>query len=306
MFDTPILILGFNRPDLFADLLDNLRDLSPTNIYIAVDGPREGNKEDVTNVEETISSIELIDWSCNIKILKRNLNLGCGRAVSSAISWVMETESKVIILEDDIRPNKSFFEFCSKALTHFEDDERIMTIGGHSLIELPNQTDKFRLSMYPEIWGWATWKRSWEQYEFSLQNLPKINFRKLLSIYGGNFVLAFQCSMNFRKMRSHMIDTWDYQLLYSSFFHNKFHVLPNMNLTKNVGFNSQATHTKYLPVPSPARKEIVDLNFKNHVYISNDFEKLTRRHMQHQIFTSLKSHIIARIKALVKRHIPIK
>lgn len=303
MFDTPLLLIGFNRPDLFVDLIGTLRDLSPTNIYIAIDGPRGGNKDDEVKVERTIASIELIDWCCDIKILKRSSNLGCGRAVSSAISWVMENESKVIILEDDIRPNNSFFKFCSDALDRFKDDERIMTVGGHSLIELPNEKATFRLSKYPEIWGWATWKRSWELYEFSLNDLPKISFNNLLSIYGGNFVLAFQSSIQFRKMRSNAIDTWDYQLQYASFLHNKFHLLSNLNLTDNVGFNSQATHTKYLPLPSPAKKEILNLNFGNDVFISEDFELQTRKHLQRQILTSFKSHIIGRIKVLAKRAI---
>ncbi len=291
MFDTPILILGFNRPNLFADLLNTLRDLSPTNVYVAIDGPRDGNEEDVLNVEKTYSSIHLIDWQCRLKVLKRESNLGCGLAVSSAISWVFESESKIIVLEDDIRPNKSFFEFCSQALIRFANDERIMTISGHSVIEIDESKDRFRLSKYPDIWGWATWKRSWNLYQFSIADLPKISFRQLLAIYNGNFLLAMNSAFNFRKMRLHIIDTWDYQLLYCSFLHNKLHLIPNYNLASNVGFGGQATHTRFLPKPSPAVKEMFDFNFQNDPLCLGRHERRYRVHEGWQLRISVRSHL---------------
>lgn len=290
MFDTPILLLGFNRPNLFAELLKTIREISPTKLYIAIDGPRDGNTDDSVKVEETSSCINLIDWNCSLKVLKRDKNLGCGLAVSSAISWVMQTELKVIILEDDVRPNRSFFEFCSQALNHFADNERIMSIGGHSTIEISSKKDAFRLSKYPEIWGWATWKRSWDLYEFSLTNLPKISFRQLLSLHDGNLILAAQSSINFRKIRSHSIDTWGYQLVYTSFLYDKLHLLPNCNLTENLGFDSQATHTKYLPFPSPNSKEIESLNFQIKPLFLDKYERLTRIHLQRQLLWSLRWH----------------
>jgi hypothetical protein len=48
----------------------------------------------------------------------------------------------------------------------------------------------------------------------------------------------------FNKVRSNKIDTWDYQLVYSLFYHGFLCIIPKINLVQNIGFSSSATHTK--------------------------------------------------------------
>ena len=55
MFDTPVLLLAFNRPALFRELINCLRVVAPNNIYVAIDGPRDLHETDAWNVSETIS-----------------------------------------------------------------------------------------------------------------------------------------------------------------------------------------------------------------------------------------------------------
>ena len=299
-FDTPILLIAFNRPELFNDLIDLVRKIAPSKVYVAVDGPRKNNIYDEFNVNQTISLIEKIDWHCELKVLKRETNLGCGLSVSSAISWVFETESSVIILEDDIRPNVTFFSFCAQALQYYKDDPRIMTINGHSTIEITDSTDTFRMSKYPEIWGWATWKRSWEVYNLSLENLPKISFLNLAKYYGWNFVLASQSRINFRQIRNMTIDTWDYQLVYISILYGKLHLIANYNLSENVGFNSQATHTIYSPEPSPRPREINSLIFNDELKVNEIYERRSRKWLQDQLYRSARTYIRIQFTSMFK------
>lgn len=58
--ETPILILGFNRPEDMRRLIEALRLIKPTRIYFAVDGPRnhiEGEKERVLATQNLIKSL---------------------------------------------------------------------------------------------------------------------------------------------------------------------------------------------------------------------------------------------------------
>jgi hypothetical protein len=299
---TPVLLLAFNRPDLFLELINCIRETAPKNIYVAIDGPRESNANDAQDVFDTVSLITNIDWECNLRVLKQRSNLGCGHAVSSAISWVFEHEEMVIILEDDIRPNSSFFQFCEEMLQQYKNDERIMTVSGHSMIEVPNSRINHRLSKYPVIWGWATWKRSWTLYEYSLDSYPKIGFVQLLKAYRGNLILSLQCVLNFRAVRSNRIDTWDYQLVYSSFLYSKFHVIPNVNLTENVGFDQKATHTKFPTIPSPKTKEIG--NFQSHklTNCSPKSERRDRSILQKQLFQSLRAYSTFRMSSILSKY----
>lgn len=294
-FDTPVLLIAFNRPELFAELIDSLRVIAPTKIFVAIDGPREDNSDDNLKVCQTIGLIDKIDWLCELSVLNRDSNLGCGLAVSSAISWVLETEQSVIILEDDIRPNTTFFSFCAKALRVYQDDERVMTISGHSTIEINDSPNVFRTSKYPGIWGWATWQRSWNLYQYSLDGLPKISLFYLTKIYRGNLFLAMQSWMNFRAIRNGAIDTWDYQLFYISILLQKLHIIANYNLTENVGFNSQATHTIFSPEPSPTPRKMEHIAFTDELEVSESYERKTRSWLQNQLFRSVRTYIRIKI-----------
>ena len=48
-------------------------------------------------------------------------------------------------------------------------------------------------------------------------------------------------------MSRHLLDTWDYQVVYAAMRNNALTVTPNLNLVDNVGFDSNATHTRKAP-----------------------------------------------------------
>lgn len=111
---TPILYLIFNRPKLTGRTFEAIRKVKPQRLYIAGDGPRTGKGPAEQNlVRETRELVlQKIDWPCDVKTLFRDNNLGCGRAVSEAISWFFEQEEMGIILEDDCLPDLSFLDFA--------------------------------------------------------------------------------------------------------------------------------------------------------------------------------------------------
>lgn len=86
--------------------------------------------------------------------------MGCGKRMSSGISWAFEQEEKLIIIEDDCLPDLSFFRYCEELLELYKEDENIMLIGGSNSIEEMEGEDSFVFTPYLENWGWATWKRT--------------------------------------------------------------------------------------------------------------------------------------------------
>lgn len=107
--NTPILFLVFNRPDTTIRVFETVRQAKPPRLYVAADGPRKDKIGEKEKCEEVRSIIKKVDWSCEVKTLFRDENLGCGRAVSQAITWFFEQEEEGIILEDDILPHPDFF-----------------------------------------------------------------------------------------------------------------------------------------------------------------------------------------------------
>lgn len=248
--DVPILVLGFNRPDFLNELFAELRQLGPRKIYFAVDGPRVGISDDEQRVRLSRDQVKSIDWPCDVSTRFNDSNLGCGLGVSSAISWFFENEEYGIILEDDIRPDPSFFSFMAQMLEAYKNDERVFAITGTNFVP-PSQIGTlgpYRFSRIPVVWGWGTWRRSWESYSLHIggwwRGWPILRVK---SATGGTWSCLAYWSAHFQLVARRKIDTWDYQAVYAAMRSGGLTVVPNVNLVDNVGFGANATHTAERP-----------------------------------------------------------
>lgn len=245
-----VLFLIFNRPDTTSQVFDEIKAAKPRRLYIAADGPRSNRPEETVQCHNTREIVKDIDWKCDVKTLYRLKNLGCKNAMSSAIDWFFENEEEGIILEDDCLPSKSFFYYCDTLLEKYRFDTRIRHIAGSNLqrgkkwgnasIYFTNQT---------HVWGWASWRRVWKDYDKDLNQYNQLDIpEKLSNIFTDQFVIE-EWTKFFTQLKANEIDTWDFQLAFLNFFNNGLSVNPNVNLISNIGFRADATHT--LAVDSP-------------------------------------------------------
>jgi len=237
---TAVLFLVFSRPDTTRQVFEQIRKAKPPRLYIAADGPREnvpGEAERVKEVREYV--LNNIDWDCKVKTLFRDKNLGCKYAVSSAITWFFENEEMGIILEDDTVPSLSFFWFCEELLERYKDDLRIGHIAGYN--HFPNRVRDFDyfFSLFPGIWGWATWGDRWKYYDVELKKFMK---RDVLFGLRSPRMVKYLCKI-FEKVRVGKINTWDFQWMYTLITNGFLSIRPSKNLVLNIGFGSHATHT---------------------------------------------------------------
>ncbi len=246
MFNTPILFILFNRPDTTQRVFDAIKAIKPKKLYVTADGPRKGNKNDLENCPKTREIIK-VDWDCEVIILYRDENLGCRNAVSNAITWFFNQEEKGIILEDDCLPDLSFFPYCAELLEKYENNEQIMLISGNNFQNGKKHGDaSYYFSRYNHIWGWASWRRVWQNYDVDMKSFPekkKDDFLK--SIFPKSKARKYWLNRFERAYRGE-INTWDYQWTYTIFSHNGISILPNVNLISNIGFGNQSTHTAKL------------------------------------------------------------
>ncbi len=245
MFTTPVLFLVFNRPDTTEKVFAQIRKIQPTFLYIAADGPRTnkpGEKEICEEVRNLV--LENIDWHCEVKTLFRDKNLGCGRAVSQAITWFFEHVEEGIILEDDTVPSLCFFNFCNILLDRYRDNSEVMIISGNNFQNGINRGDgSYYFTKYVHIWGWATWKRTWDLYDFKIQKWKNLKNKNCAHLFINKEEKNYWINI-FDKMYEHQIDTWDYQLFFLTLTNQGLNIVPNINLVSNIGFNESSTHTK--------------------------------------------------------------
>jgi len=247
MVTEPILIIAFNRPQHLSILIDRLRQIAPTSLFVAIDGPRENKPGEAEKVEACREIIRKIDWSCTVRTNFQEENLGCGVGVSTAISWFFTHVERGIILEDDIIPDPSFFPFCTNLLDLYEKDHSVFAISGCNFVPSGFQTasnDSFRFSQVPHIWGWATWRDRWEMYSLDIEGWRhQLPMRKLWQKSGGNLPAMVYWSGTFELLARKEVDTWDGQLVYCSMVNNSLTATSNVNLIENIGFDLEATHT---------------------------------------------------------------
>lgn len=149
-----------------------------------------------------------------------------------------------IILEDDCLPDPSFFPYCGELLERYRADERIMMISGDNFQNGVTRTsDSYYFSQLPHCWGWATWRRAWRHYDFTMQDWRRAPNLGLLKELAKNPVLERHWRQCLDGVTAGKIDTWDYQWMYCMFARSGLSVVPDANLVTNIGFGPAATHT---------------------------------------------------------------
>ena len=244
-FETPILFLIFNRPQLTAQVFGAIRESKPAKLYVAADGPRPEKAGEWKLCAETRTILDQVDWDCDVKTLLRDENLGCGHAVSEGITWFFQQEEEGIILEDDCLPDATFFPFCREMLSRFRDSQEVGSISGDNFFPPSLHSDKpYHFSKYAQIWGWASWRRFWKLYDFHLSG-DLSEWEEIIRKINPVENHARYWIQVFKAMRSGLIDTWDYQVMFSAWRNGLVHIYPSKNLIVNLGYGAEATHTRF-------------------------------------------------------------
>lgn len=233
MTSTAVLVIGFRRPVLLERLLERVWAARPARCYVACDGPNPNQPADVDAVTRVRATIN--DWSSRLepRTLFQDTNLGCGRGVSTAISWFFEHESEGIILEDDCLPDPSFFPFCAELLERYRDVSHVMQVAGYNLIAArPSAGSDYVFSNYGWQWGWATWQRAWRHFDLGMSQWPAFKKQGLHRgpVFPEDRIKVLDAT------HAGTVDTWDYQWAFAMAAQSGLSVVPRVNLVANVGF----------------------------------------------------------------------
>ncbi|GCL41811.1 glycosyltransferase family 2 protein [Dolichospermum planctonicum] len=242
---TPVAFIIFNRPDTTKRVFEAIRDAKPPKLLVIADGPRADRPGEAEKCAAARAIIEGVDWECEVLTNYSDVNLGCGKRVSTGIDWVFDQVEEAIILEDDCLPDPTFFEFCEVILDKYRDDERIMMVSGTNYLGTWKSTiQSYHFSYYGGIWGWASWKRAWKHYDYEMKLWADTEVKAR-----SRDVLASEKQYVHRKkiweqVSNGMIDTWDYQWGFARLVQSGLSIVPSVNLISNIGFGNDATHTK--------------------------------------------------------------
>lgn len=241
---TPIAFIIFNRPGNAEKVFETIRQAKPSKLFVIADGPRPDHPDDLEKCAATRAIIDRVDWDCEVFKNFADKNLGCGVRPATGINWVFENVEEAIILEDDCIPHPTFFSFCEELLEKYRFDQRVMHISGNNYWSEKYRRDhSYVFSRYILSWGWATWKRAWQHYDFDMRSWSEIKQKNILKDLLVDQHVVNNWSRTFQRIIDTNLDCWDYQWTLTCWLQSGFAVLPHVNLVSNIGFGADATHT---------------------------------------------------------------
>jgi hypothetical protein len=241
---TPVAFIIFNRPDTTSRVFEAIRQAKPPLLLVIADGARSSKPGEAAKCAATRAIIDRVDWDCEVRTNYSDVNLGCGKRVSSGLDWVFQEVEEAIILEDDCLPHFTFFQFCEELLAYYRNDTRIMAISGNNFQRGKKYSDdSYYFSRYNHVWGWASWRRAWQHYDFTISKWPQVRDEGWLNSVLEDRHSIRDWSIEFEQMYKGEKDTWDYQWTFACWIQNGLTILPEVNLISNIGFNADATHT---------------------------------------------------------------
>ncbi len=247
MLSSPVVYIMFNRLECVKKTFPIIRTVQPKQLFVISDGPRDSLPEDRSNVQACRTYIdEAIDWKCEVFRIYREENLGCGKSIANGLDSVFSIVEQAIILEDDIKPDPTFFNFCQVLLEYYKDYEQVYCITGRNPHNIwkPEEKPYFFTHNLSQL-GWATWRRAWQEFQFSIRDWGTLkNRRSTFTTYkslNDGLISYFLFNGLFFNPRE---DAWGYQWLYTCLKNDGLCIMPSKNLTAHIGAGQDATHTK--------------------------------------------------------------
>lgn len=242
---TPVAFIIFKRPDTTRLVFEAIRKAKPPKLLVIADGPRPNHADDQDKCATTRAIIDSVDWECEVLRNYSSVNLGCGKRPATGITWVFQQVEEAIILEDDCVPHPTFFRFCEEMLQRYRTDQRVMNISGNNFQLGHNPTAySYYFSIYNHIWGWASWRRAWQMYDYEMKSWPQVASTSFIE----SLVPKKENAAYWRKAFNLAAEDanknfWDYQWVYACWINHGLSVTPSVNLVSNIGFGPEATHT---------------------------------------------------------------
>jgi len=294
MLNTSVAFIIFKRPDTTEKVFNEIRKIKPKKLFVIADGPK--NKDEEIKCLKTREIINRVDWNCQVYKNYSDKNLGCRKRVISGLNWVFENVEESIILEDDCLPDQSFFYFCESLLEKYKENKEVMMISGNNHLRNEENIIKnsYYFSKFVYIWGWATWRSSWNlmKDDLSIDN-------KVISDNFSSWKERTYWKQVFKETEKGYIDSWAYTFFYCSLKNNMKNICPNVNLISNIGFGDDSTNTgNSTDAYSLNKKESISfpLNHPEKIEINKKADKISQKNSSNMnLFRLFLKHLLKMI-----------
>jgi hypothetical protein len=241
----PVVFCVFNRPEPTARVLARIREARPAQLFVVADGPRADRPGDAALCQQVRALIDQgVDWPCELVRDYSDHNQGSGPRIATGLTQVFTQVEEAIVLEDDCLPELTFFRYCAELLAKYRDDPRVALVSGsHHQVKNAPGADDYYFCRYGNTWGWATWRRAWQFFDYKMSDWPAWKESgKLEQLFPDPAVRTYWRRI-WDETAAGKHDAWDYQWTFEYMRRGMLGILPRVALIQNIGFGRDATHT---------------------------------------------------------------
>lgn len=248
----PVVLFVFNRPEHTRRTLESLLDnelSEQTSLVIYSDGAR--SDKDIPKVEAVRDYIRNVEGFRDVRIVEQEVNRGLAKSVIAGVTEVINSYGRIIVLEDDMETSPFFLDYMNRSLEKYRANDNVYCVHGYAFpADMSDVCSETFFLRGAECWGWATWKRAWDQFcpdAGQLFGLLRSKGMEKSFDYDGKYAY-----MRMLKRQSHgRIDSWAIRWRASAFVNEGLTLWPRVSLVRNFGMDGSGVHcdaTSYFDV----------------------------------------------------------
>jgi hypothetical protein len=242
----PVVLFIYKRADHLYSTLTSLKrcngfDGAPVIVF--GDGPKTQGDSSAVAAARRVAQ-EQLGQLAEYRFSEKNRGLSA--SIIGGVEEVTTRYGRAIVVEDDLELSPSFLTYMNAALDKYENKQRVYQISGHtfSTPEFLNR-DSAMFLPFTTSWGWATWRRAWDQFDPSAQGWEILRsdqmLRKRFNLDG-----HYDYATMLERQMSGRGDSWGIRWYWSVFRNDGLACFPPASLVRNTGMDGSGTHGRGL------------------------------------------------------------
>ncbi|MFN0253012.1 MAG: glycosyltransferase family A protein [Kofleriaceae bacterium] len=302
----PIGLFAYNRADYIERALRALAkcpELAQSKLVIYCDGPKSEAGRAKTDAARKAARAHAPAYAI---FVEREQNLGLRRSMRTGVTELCNQHGRAIILEDDLEVSPTFLRFMNDALDHYADAPNVYQVSGYMFpMDIRGPTDAMLLPV-TSAWGWAVWKRSWDNLDSGARLYDRLvadrALRHRFDLDGG-----YPYFDMLEKQQRGEVDSWAIGWYADMFANDALVLYPRESQVANRGHDGSGTHGETRsPFESDAHERIVQ-TFPPPVRDDAAWRQLCayikREHRRARI-AGLRGAVLERVSKVVERAPP--
>ena len=245
MNHAPLALFCYRRPEHLRTTLRSLArnpEASQSALIAFCDGPKSSDPqllEAIAAVQKVLREFESAFQS--LEIVKRETNYGLAKNIIHGVTDVVNRYGRVIVIEDDLLCSPGFLKYLNDGLTLYADDAAVASIHAYVVPLARGEYPETFFLRGADCWGWATWKRAWEEFRADgaalLEELESGGLKRRFDLDG-----TYEYTAMLREQVAGRNNSCAIRWHASAFLANRLTLYPGRSLVQNIGLDGSGTH----------------------------------------------------------------